>query len=95
MFLFLYALDCHAQAPVFVFLYLCIRFVLRKDTLRFENPEHFVLRIIDVVDNLHGSCLRHSPVKTLKKVLLKYPTFPTPVTETYSVFNGFRVKDRV
>ena len=45
-FLFLYAFDCHSQAHVFVFLSFCIRFVLKKDTLRFENPEHFVLRII-------------------------------------------------
>ncbi len=36
-----------------------------------------------------------SPVKTLKKVLLKYPTFPTPTGKTCSVFKGFRVKDRV
>ena len=45
--------------------------------------------------NLHGNCLRHSPVKTLKKIFPKYPTFPTPIGETCSVFMGFRVKDRV
>lgn len=28
---------------------ICVRFVLRKHTLRFENPEQFVLRII--IDN--------------------------------------------
>ena len=48
-----------------------------------------------VVDNLHGSYLRHRTVKTLKKVLPKSPTFPTPADETCSIFKGFRVKDRV
>ena len=51
--------------------------------------------LLDIMDNLHGSYLRHSSEKTLKKVLPKSPTFPTPVAETYSVFKGFRVKDRV
>ena len=36
-----------------------------------------------------------SLIKTLKKVLLKSPTFPTPIGDTYSFFKGFRVKDRV
>ena len=46
-------------------------------------------------NNLRGSYLRHPLVKKLKKVLLKSPTFPTPVGETCSVSKGFRVKDRV